>query len=262
MTPSPGAPARVVLLAGDGPSTRAVYHRLAHEFPGMHVVLEGGVSTRQFLRRRLKKLGLVTVAGQVLFVGLVGRALRRSAEGRVRQIMQEHGLDDRPIDGPVTRVSSVNSPEAREALRALEPQVVVVNGTRIIGRETLSCVSAPFINTHAGITPAYRGVHGGYWALAEGTPELVGTTVHLVDEGIDTGTILEQATFAVTPADSFATYPYLHTAAGLPPLVRAVHDALEGTLEPKRERHGLPSVLRTHPTLWGYLARRVLRGVR
>ncbi len=52
---------------------------------------------------------------------------------------------------------------------------------------------------HAGITLRYRGVHGGYWALAEQHPEWVGTTVHLVDPGIDTGGILAQSTFERVP---------------------------------------------------------------
>jgi folate-dependent phosphoribosylglycinamide formyltransferase PurN len=146
-------------------------------------------------------------------------------------------------------------------LRRLGPKVVVINGTRIISAETLRCVDATFINIHAGITPLYRGVHGGYWALAEGRPDLVGTTVHVVDSGVDTGTVLEQVRFTPSPGDSFVTYPYLHTAAGIAPLLRAVRRALEGTLQP-RPAAGVPSRLRYHPTLWGYLSTRIRRGVR
>ena len=62
----------------------------------------------------------------------------------------------------------------------------------------LGSLGCPVVNVHAGITPRYRGVHGGYWALAERHPEWVGTTVHLVDPGIDTGAILAQATFDVS----------------------------------------------------------------
>jgi methionyl-tRNA formyltransferase len=121
-------------------------------------------------------------------------------------------------------------------------------------------VGAPFINLHAGITPLYRGVHGGYWALAEGRPELAGTTVHLVDDGIDTGAVLAQACFRAGPADSFATYPYLHLAAGLPHLLDAVAAALRGALRPQ-PHPALPSRLRTHPTFWQY-ARMRLRNVK
>jgi phosphoribosylglycinamide formyltransferase-1 len=255
-------PGRVVLLAADGPSARIVWNALRARFADVHAVLEEPVPRGVMVRRRLKKLGAVTVAGQLAFMALAQPWLRRRGAARVRQILAEHGLDDAPFPASVARVPSVNGPEARAALRALDPAVVVVNGTRIIGRETLAAVRCPVLNTHAGITPLYRGVHGGYWALAEGRPELAGTTVHFVDEGIDTGRIVAQAPIAVTPADSFATYPFLHTAAGIRILLPAVERALAGTLEPRREDPGLPTRLRTHPTLWGYLARRVRRGVR
>lgn len=253
---------RVVLLASDGPSTRIVYHALHERYPDLVVILEEPVSRARLLQRRLRTLGALATFGQALFVATVAPALRRAGRARIEEIKRLHGLDDAPIERTVRRVPSANSEEARAVLRELAPRVVVVNGTRIIGRDTLGCTPAIFLNTHAGITPLYRGVHGGYWALAEGRAELVGSTVHLVDPGIDTGAIVEQATFQVTERDSFATYPYLHVAAGLAPLQRAVEAALQGGLSPRAEERGLASRLRHHPTLWGYLGRRLLRGVR
>lgn len=251
----------LVLLARDAPSTRIVYHALEARFPGVAVVLEPPVPRRQLLARRVRKLGLPTVAGQLLFMGAVLPRLRRAGAARVDEICREHGLGRAAIpEDRVRRVPSVNSDAARQALRELGPAVIVVNGTRIIGRQTLAAVDAPFINLHAGITPQYRGVHGGYWALAEGRPELAGSTVHLVDEGVDTGAVLAQACFTPGPADSFATYPYLHLAVGVPLLADAVAAAFAGELRP-RPYPALPSRLRTHPTLWQY-ARMRLRNVR
>jgi phosphoribosylglycinamide formyltransferase-1 len=253
--------ASVLLLAGDGESSCIVFHALAARFPGVTVVLEPRLPRRQLLARRVRKLGAATVAGQLLFMATVLPRLHRAGAARVDEICREHGLDRAPIPKDrVQRVPSVNSDAAREVLRRLDPAVVVVNGTRIIGRKTLGTVAAPFINLHAGITPLYRGVHGGYWALADGRPELAGSTVHLVDEGIDTGTVLAQACFTPGPADSFATYPYLHLAVGVPALADAVAAALAGELRP-RPHPALPSRLRTHPTLWQY-ARMRLKNVR
>lgn len=252
----------VVLLGGDGPSTRIVYHALRKEFADLHAVVESPVSRRLLLQRRLKKLGVVTVAGQLLFMAVALPVLRRQSARRVEAIKSEYGLDDSPFTGPVTRVESVNSEQARQVLRELAPAVVVVNGTRIIGDETLSCVRATFINMHAGITPLYRGVHGAYWALAEGRPELVGTTIHFVDEGIDTGGVIAHLTFETTREDSFVTYPYLQVAVGLKALVTIIHNILNGDVERQPRFSDLQSRLRSHPTLWGYLVQRALEGVR
>ena len=167
--------------------------------------------------------------GQVIFVAIAMPVLRIRGQQRRKQIISERNLNDsaRPPD---FCVGSINSPEAIELLARLEPLVVVVNGTRIISSRVLDSISCPIINTHAGITPRYRGVHGGYWALAEGHPEDVGTTVHLVDKGIDTGGVLARARFDTSPADTIVTYPYLHLAAGLPLLTDSVRTVLNGQL--------------------------------
>lgn len=253
---------RIVLLCSDGPSTRAVYGALKRKFFDVQVVIEQPVSKMQMTRRRLKKLGFFAVAGQVLFIVLIVPLLHRLGRRRIEEINQTFGLSQDLDPADLHRVDSVNSPQTRELLTKLAPDVVVVNGTRIIGRQTRQSVTAAFINMHAGITPAYRGVHGGYWALADGRPELIGTTVHFVDDGIDTGKIIEQAFFEISDSDNFATYPLLHTAHGIPILIDAVERALNGSMNVKDALPGLESKLRYHPTIWQYLRYRFVGGVR
>jgi methionyl-tRNA formyltransferase len=239
-----------------------VYHALRRRFSDVAVVFEERPSRSALLRRRAVVLGPVRALGQLMFTVLAQPVLNATARSRVAEIRREFGLCDDPIAEPVVNVPSVNSDEAREALRGLAPRVIVVSGARIIGRKTLAAVPAPFVNMHAGITPLYRGVHGGYWALREQRPELVGTTIHRVDEGIDTGRVLGRAVFSVTERDSFVTYPYLHLAAGLPVLVETVAALLDGA-EPQAEPLAdLPSQLRTHPTLWDFVRGWVRQGVR
>jgi folate-dependent phosphoribosylglycinamide formyltransferase PurN len=243
-----------------------VYHALRsrlHSSVRLHVVLEEPVSRALLLRRRARRLGAARALGQLAFSMLAVPLLRLQGRRRVAEILRQYGLHDRPIPEPLHRVRSANAPETLDLLRSLDPNVVVVNGTRILKPETLNVVTAPFINMHAGITPAYRGVHGGYWALAEGRADLVGTTVHRVDEGIDTGSVIDQAYFPVSPEDTFSTYPYLHIACGLPLLMAAVDAVLEAKPVPTvAPDAALPSVLRYHPTLLEYLRARVRLGVR
>lgn len=252
--PVPECGSRLVLLAGPGVSTNIIARALRANFGEAPLILEQPVPRWRLARRRAARLGYSTVFGQVLFSALAVPVMAHRGRNRVRSIVRAAGLDPRPVV-PDFRVPTVNSELARALLRRLAPVVVVVNGTRIISPATLSCVASPFINLHAGITPRYRGVHGGYWALVEGRPEMMGSTVHLVDPGIDTGGILGQATFEITKGDSFVTYPYLHLVSGLPLLMTVVADLLAGrspVLHPSLDgtEH---SQLRWHPTLWGYL---------
>jgi hypothetical protein len=254
---------QVVLLAGPGDTTDIVANWLDKHISHVTVVTEDPQSRVQLTRRRIKRIGWVRTLGQVLFVAIAMPVLRIQGQQRRHQILSESSLND-TVRPPDLHVDSVNSSKTIEILAELEPRVVVVNGTRIISSRVLDSITCPIINTHAGLTPRYRGVHGGYWALAEGHPEEVGTTVHLVDSGIDTGQILAKARFDTSPADSIVTYPYLHLAAGLPllgDLVRAVLDGQKlapvGDNPPSAE-----SRLFTHPTFWGYLRLWATRGVR
>jgi methionyl-tRNA formyltransferase len=250
------------MLAIDSPGTWRVFQALDRAIGVEHVVIEDEVSRSALLRARARRLGWLTVAGQVAFQVVAQPLLTRRSRRRAGELLAAAGLiDAAPAEEErITRVRSVNDPRAVEALRRLEPRVVVVGGTRIIARSVLDAVPATFLNMHAGITPRYRGVHGGYWALACGDPDHCGVTVHVVDPGVDTGDVVAQARIEPTARDNFATYPLLQLAAGLPLFTEAVRAALDGRLE----RHPAAGPTRQwfHPTLWGYLLTRVRRGVR
>jgi len=252
----------ITILAGDHDITRILYHDLDDAFGVDRVIVEDPVDRVTFLKRRVDRLGWATVAGQVAFrVGAMPVLAELAAE-RIEAILERSGMDTSPIPANDRyEVDSVNAPETAVALRNSTPEAVVISGTRIIDEPILESIDAPFLNIHTGITPMYRGVHGGYWALAEGDEEACGVTVHLVDDGIDTGGIVDQATVDPTDRDNFATYPYLQFEAGVPLLREAVGAAIGGGLEtiegPDRE-----SELWSHPTVWEYAYNRVVDGVR
>lgn len=252
----------VVMLAAPGRSTRIIFHALNQAFGVERVILESPVPRRQLLQSRVKRWGARKVVGQVLFRALMVPPLRTVSERRIRAILDQSSLSDAPIpEETIVRVTSVNSEECRSHLRALSPRVVVINGTRIIKADVLSSIDARFINIHVGITPTYRGVHGGYWALVEHAPDACGVTVYFVDPGIDTGAVIAQALIHPTPEDNFGTYPFLQVAAGVPLAIEAVRNVLAGhaeTVQPPER----PSKLWTHPTLAEYLVNRVRLGVK
>jgi folate-dependent phosphoribosylglycinamide formyltransferase PurN len=232
--------------------------RLAATFPGLKIVVEQPIARSAIARRRIKRFGLLRVAGQMAFA-VVARGLHYASGRRIAEILRQHRLEPRWPEGCERfEVPSVNSAECIACLDRLDPRVILLVGTRIIDRNTLAAIKAPLINYHAGITPKYRGIHGGYWAKTEGDLENFGVTVHLVDPGIDTGAVLYQARLKPTAADNYATFPYLQLAAALPLMEQATRDALAGKLAPQTV--DLPSRLWSHPTIWDYVAGGLRRG--
>lgn len=252
----------IVLLCSPGFSSQAVFGALRSRFASIAVILEEPVSSAALARRRIKRLGTARVVGQIAFVLLVQRLLALMSKRRVAAITADMQVpSDEELRRAACAVPSANSPEAVDVLQRLAPRVVVVNGTRLLTQRILESVDAPFINTHMGITPLYRGVHGGYWALVEQRPDLVGTTIHYVDTGVDTGGVIRQVGFERAAADNFATYPYLHIKSALPALLDVVAQILDGR-RPATVSVDLPSRIRTHPTLFEYLFYRWVRKVR
>lgn len=252
----------IVLLIDDSDLSRIIYHSLAGEFSIEAVVREAKISRTAFLKRRLKKLGWRTVLGQIVFAKCIIPFLRWESSPRRAQLIRQYGMDEAPVPaGCVIDVPSVNDVKTMVLLQKLSPQVIVVNGTRILEEKVLNAFPGTFLNTHVGITPLYRGVHGGYWALASGDPEHFGVTIHKIDTGIDTGDIVAQGLIKPTDADNFSTYPLLQIAIAIPLLKQAIHDALNGKLETMPAPAG-KSKLWSHPTVLRYLKCRIALGIR
>jgi folate-dependent phosphoribosylglycinamide formyltransferase PurN len=250
---------RIAVLTVPSPQSWIIINALVQHFGPVTIVAEEREPKLDLIRKRMRRQGPVAVLGQVGFV-LFQKLLGRRSQHRIAEIVTQYGIN--PNLNPaceILPVKSVNSMACRAALAMLKPDVVLVIGTRIIGTETLSQISVPVINFHSGINPKYRGQAGGYWALAMGDAANAGVTVHLVDEGVDTGAVLYQERFTATPKDNFLTYFYIQAAVARPLALKAVEDALAGRLKPVTV--DLPSQQFYHPTLWFYLWTALTKGV-
>lgn len=240
----------IIVLASRDDLSYLLINHLAQHFNIAQVVFEAS-HTRKMLRYRLKKLGAWVVAGQLAFLVIDRLFIRRQSRPMIQRLLQGH--DASPPDGriPVLEVDSVNGAEVAALLNEHKPQVVVVTGTGIIAKKILA-IAPTFINIHVGITPRYRGVHGGFWAVYEGRSDLAGTTIHRVDPGVDTGAIIAQVPITVEPTDTYRTLPVKQYLAALGSMVQAVQAALNGELS-TYERHDLESKQWYSPTPFEYL---------
>ncbi len=246
-----------MILAGPGISTDIVYNELKKDFTIEKIILEQPVNKIEFLKKRIKHLGIWAVCGQVLFQFLIVPILNFVSLKRKREILKKFNLNDNPLPpDKIIHVKSVNADETIAALQNVNPDIVVVNGTRIISKKVLNSIAVNFVNIHAGITPKYRNVHGAYWALVNNDIENCGVTVHLVDPGIDTGSVIYQSKILVTDQDNFTTYPLLQLAEGIVYLKKALHDIFEGNVIVKRGTD--ESKIWHHPTFRQYIYQRIV----
>jgi phosphoribosylglycinamide formyltransferase-1 len=93
----------------------------------------------------------------------------------------------------------------RKAIDVFSPDLVVLAGfMKILSPATVDHYRGRILNTHPALLPSFPGAHGVRDALAHGV-KVTGCTVILVDDGVDTGPIVAQATVDVLPGDSEET---------------------------------------------------------
>ena len=75
---------------------------------------------------------------------------------------------------------------------------------KILGEGFLRRFEGRTINTHPALLPAFKGAHGVRDALEYGV-KVTGSTVHFVDAGVDTGSIIAQRPVVIDADDDEST---------------------------------------------------------
>jgi len=251
---------KVILFTSHGINANLVYSFLVKKYTVIGVVFDSPGSKKKMIQRRIKRLGFFKVLLQLLFMKGVVPLLNLEGKKRKNEILSGFNLN--LINGIPNSFfpKSINDPEVIKYVNKLAPDVIMVSGTRLIQKKIIEAIKAPLLNMHVGITPKYRGVHGGYWALVNKDLKHCGVTVHFIDPGIDTGGVISQKTIVPTRKDNYATYPMLQIIKGLECIEEAISEIETNQLTVKQ--NGLSSKLYYHPTITSYLYHRIVNGVK
>jgi methionyl-tRNA formyltransferase len=121
-----------------------------------------------------------------------------------------------------------NQDDCVAALRALELDLLVLGGTRII-RSHIFALAQHTLNAHPGLLPELRGSASVAWAIA--TDQKIGCTCHFIDAGVDTGPIVSRRELPVRRADSYERLCWATTRLSAELMAEAVRAYADGTIE-------------------------------
>jgi len=159
---------KILLLGGDNPTTWIIYNELVSQFGLFPVIIEASMPRSTLIKNRIRKIGLARVLSQIGFAIWIRPLLFWRERKRIAFLQRKFGMENhRPHNSVTHHVKSVNDTNCHALIEEFEPDLVIVNGTRILSKKTLAKIDAPVINTHQGVTPGYRGAHGAYWALVQ-----------------------------------------------------------------------------------------------
>ena len=153
--------------------------------------------------------------------GLIGTKLdRRSIRGLAKQ-----------LNIPILYTENVNSPAFLSKLKKYNPDIIINQSELLLKQPLLSIPTIGVLNRHASLLPKFRGRLGSFWAHAEEKPEY-GTTIHFVDENIDSGPIIAQGNYTLDPRLSYTHILDELFRTSIPLMIDALKNLEDPTFKP------------------------------
>ena len=164
----------------------------------------------------------------------------------VKECALRHGLT-------VLQPLKARSPEFIDEIKAINPDVIVVVAFgQIIPSEIIHMPKYGCINVHASLLPKYRGASPIQWTVLDGC-EYSGVTTMLMDEGIDTGDILETATVKLDERETGGSLFDRLSLVGAKLLVETLDKAEAGQLHPVKQDDSQSSYVRMMDKSFGLM---------
>ena len=185
------------------------------------------MGTPEFAVESLKAL----VEGGYNVLGVVTVPDRKIGRGQkigcspVKQYAEEHSL-------PLLQPESLKDSGFLKELEALGADMFVVVAFRMLPKVVWSMPRLGTFNLHASLLPAYRGAAPINWAVINGETR-TGVTTFLLDEHMDTGSILFQEEEEILPEDNVGRLYDRLMIRGAALVLRTVDALVNGTAEPR-----------------------------
>ncbi len=178
----------------------------------------------------------------------------------VKRVALEYGL-------PVHQPERLRTPEERERLRALRPDLIVVAAYgQILRPAVIDLPRFGCINVHASLLPRHRGASAVAAAILAGDAE-TGVSIMQIDPGMDTGPVLSQRSTPIGEDDTTGALTDRLSRIGAELLIETLPGWVEGHIRavPQDEAHATlaPPIAKEDGAIdWTKPARRLWREVR
>ncbi len=189
-------PRVIALLGNEAQNRNTLATLLRHDVNVVGVCIAddkiGGMPLK-YIIKSVRRRGWVKTSSQILarLVYLVRNKKRdiKLKSGIFDDEKNKQTISERAV--PTVFGDSFSS--QRDFIKEMEPEILVVHTRAWVGKDIRDLEGVKYIiGGHPGITPMYRGAHSPFWAIYNEDNKNIGWTCFLVDEGIDTGPVVEQ----------------------------------------------------------------------
>lgn len=171
----------------------------------------------------------------------VGRRKRTDGPSPLDDYLAAARIADRSLrawarrwDVRCVSVGNINAPRALRYVAALRPKITAYTGGGILRDSFLDAAGRRVFNAHSGPMPMIRGMNACEWSLLLGQP--LSVTLHLIDQGIDTGAIISRTRIHPRMEDTLDVIRERCTVAGIEEMVKHVKLASQGQFAIKKDQ--------------------------
>lgn len=136
---------------------------------------------------------------------------------------------------PVYQPATLKDGEALNILKQLNPEIIVVAAYgKILPKEILELPKFGCVNVHASLLPRHRGASPIQWAIISGDKK-TGITIMQMDEGLDTGDILNTAAIDIYPDEDAQSLHDRLSILGAELLCKTLPKLESGLITPQKQ---------------------------
>ena len=182
---------RILVITRDGFEHNYVTNLLCDQLPILAVILDHGKKQTRIEKAKsvLSRYSLFNLIWRSFgkFVSIVSMDSTQTRQAAFRILGKENCFLRASV--PTISVAGLNNEETLLKIRALEPDLLLVYGTGIVGRRLLKLPKYGSLNMHTGVSPFYRGADCAFWPLFNRDLNMLGATVHDCTSDVDGGGI-------------------------------------------------------------------------
>jgi methionyl-tRNA formyltransferase len=130
---------------------------------------------------------------------------------------------------PYMYLGRENQAELVSFLNRIRPDILCVTSlTQLLKKQVLQIPKYGAINLHPSMLPKYHGPYPWFWQYYDFEKQW-GITVHVIDEGQDTGPIVKQESFALETGKDIADATKIVSSIGARLMLESINEIEEGT---------------------------------
>lgn len=138
---------------------------------------------------------------------------------------------------PIIYSRKTNSLQTIKVLETLAPDLLILGQIGIVRDDILRLPKIGVLNAHPGLLPYYRGIDCAAWAIYDDRFDRVGSTVHWVNRGIDTGNILIAQPYVFRGDEKIHTLTDRLYDQGIALLAQVIEEIKGGKVLPGEPQH-------------------------